>query len=162
MSPLPLCPFHSQWLAIYDHFHLQRLAILFRADLVQGVFVEALTRVLASFLHHLDGTLLPGSLLTTSRSSRLVSLTSVTPWLLTPTNNFDVTHFDTIITLGRVERTLGGSVAVLDTPKTTRASLSTHFMDFCLETSSCVREFSWLPLDFPHVPSGGFQSLSNF
>ena len=110
--------FHRQRLAIYDHFHLQRLTGLFRANLVQGVFTEMLTRVLASLLHHSDGTLLLGSLLATYRSSRLVTLTSATSWLLTMVNTFDVAHFATTITLGRAEWTLGGSVAVLATPKT--------------------------------------------
>ena len=78
----PCVQFHSQWLAIYDHFDLWWLTSLFRADLVQGIFIEALTGVLASLLHHLDETLLPGSLLTTSRSSKLVTLTSDTPGFL--------------------------------------------------------------------------------
>ena len=94
-------------------------------------FNEVFAGVLGSLLHHLNGTLLPGSLLTTYLSSRLVALTPATPWLLTTTNTFDETQFSTIITMGHAEQTLGGSVAVLATNKTIIASLSAHFMDFC-------------------------------
>ena len=125
-------------------------------------FDEVLVGVLGSLLHHFNGTLLPGSLLTTYLSSRLVTLTPATPWLLTMTNTFDVTQFSTIITMGCAEQTLGGSVAFLATLKTTIASFSAHFMDFCLETSSCANEFSWLHSDLPYSPSSNLQHLGEF
>ena len=78
-----------------------------------GVFIDQ---------HHSNGTLLLGSLLATYQSSRLDTLSSATAWLLTTTNTFDVAHFATIITVGCAEQTLGGSVAIFATSKTTITS----------------------------------------
>ena len=131
----PCVQFYSQWLAIYDHFHLKRLPSLS----IELIWYREYS------LRHLPESWPPSCTTRTEPSVfadhssvfELVTLTSATSWFLTMTNIFDVTHFAGIITLGCAEWTLGGSVAVLATPKTTIASLSAHFMDFfCLETST--------------------------